>query len=68
LWRKLFQPDHGVAASSCHDPQIEIWRVSAVLAQEEFKDWQAKELGNIFFPSGGGEARAGSTVFQEALI
>src|SRR5579872_4554416 len=51
-----------------HDPQAEIGRVSALLAQEECKDRKAPQPRYLHYPRCRREARAGGAVLQARQI
>ena len=61
------QPGPGRQHLLLHDSKNKVWRVPALLAEEECKDGEASESGDIFLARGGAEARAGCAIFQEGI-
>ena len=49
------------------DSEAYIWRIPALLSEEEPENGQATKSGHIQVTGSGGEARASGAVFQAAL-
>ena len=51
-----------------HDPEAEIWRVSALFTKERYQDGKASEPWNVQLYGKGQTTRKGSAVFQTGWV